>query len=140
MIIKILCFISNSVPDSWISKKILSEICRHDIWNLNVGSIRNFGMFANKSPQFLFIKRDTHAKYSSLIKYGDHEMVENLYLESFENVGSFFEIFIVFFFLFMNWSFLWLLKSHRLRRIPFIKGRSFWIFTQFTWASWCSGW
>ena len=61
-------------------------------------------------------------------------------LESFENSGSIFEVFIVFIFLLLNWSFLWLFKSPRLRRIPFIKGRNFWIFTQLSWASWCSGW
>ena len=37
------------MSDSRISKKILSEICGHDIGNLNVGSIGNLGEFAIKS-------------------------------------------------------------------------------------------
>ena len=46
MIIKILSFIGNSMSDSRISEKILSEVCGHDIWNLNAVSIGNFGEFA----------------------------------------------------------------------------------------------
>ena len=34
------------MSDSRISKKILSEIRGHDIWNLNVGSIGNLWKFA----------------------------------------------------------------------------------------------
>jgi len=40
-------------------------------------SIGKLGEFANKSPQPLFIKRGTHARFSSLIKEGDHEVVED---------------------------------------------------------------
>ena len=34
------------MSDSRISKKILSEICGHDIWNVNSGSIGNLWKFA----------------------------------------------------------------------------------------------
>jgi hypothetical protein len=75
--IKILSFIGDSVSNFGICKKILSEVCGHDIGNLNDDSIGNLGEFANKSPQPLFIKRGTHARFSSLIKEGDHEVVED---------------------------------------------------------------
>ncbi len=38
------------MSDGRISEKILSEICGHNIQNLNVGSIGNLVRFANKSP------------------------------------------------------------------------------------------
>ena len=44
--IKNLCFISDSMSNGWISKKILSEISRHGVWNLNVVSIENWEEFA----------------------------------------------------------------------------------------------
>ena len=76
------------MSDSRISEKILSEVCGHDIGNLNAGSIENLGEFANKSPQPLFIKRGTHAKFSSLIKEGDHEVVEDFLIVWFIKILS----------------------------------------------------
>jgi hypothetical protein len=69
----------------------LSEVCGHDIWNINVGSIGNLGEFANKSPLAPLYQEGkldnpsvlrtaplTGSKITSLSGEGDYEVVERL--------------------------------------------------------------
>ncbi|MBO7505389.1 hypothetical protein J6T66_04625 [bacterium] len=80
------------MSDSRISEKILSEVCGHGVWNLNVGSIENCGEFAIKPHPAPLLLGEGITK-SLLLLGGDLEEVK---LESSENFGSIFEVFIVF--------------------------------------------